>query len=57
MYQHFRAIAKHVDLPIVLYNVPGRTGVSIQPETIKRIVDDRAPMWSVSKMLQATGTR
>ncbi|WP_299143716.1 4-hydroxy-tetrahydrodipicolinate synthase [uncultured Dialister sp.] len=40
MYQHFRAIAKHVDLPIVLYNVPGRTGVSIQPETIKRIVDD-----------------
>lgn len=40
MYQHFRAIAKHVDLPIVLYNVPGRTGVSIQPETIKRIVDE-----------------
>lgn len=40
MYQHFTAIAKAVDLPIVLYNVPGRTGVSIQPETIKRVVDE-----------------
>ena len=40
MYQHFRAVAKHVDLPIVVYNVPGRTGVSIQPETLKRIVDE-----------------
>lgn len=39
MYQHFTAVAKGVDLPLVLYNVPGRTGVSIQPETIKRIVD------------------
>ncbi len=40
MYQHFTAIAKGVDLPLILYNVPGRTGVSIQPETIKRIVDE-----------------
>ena len=40
MYQHFTAVAKGVDLPLVLYNVPGRTGVSIQPETIKRIVDE-----------------
>lgn len=40
MYQHFTTIAKAVDLPIVLYNVPGRTGVSILPETIKRVVDE-----------------
>nr|WP_302594949.1 4-hydroxy-tetrahydrodipicolinate synthase [uncultured Dialister sp.] len=40
MYEHFAAIAKSVDLPIIIYNVPGRTGVSILPETIKRIVDE-----------------
>lgn len=39
MYQHFKAIAEGVDLPIILYDVPGRTNVSIQPATIKRLVD------------------
>lgn len=39
MYQHFKAIADAIDLPVILYNVPGRTNVSIQPETIKRLVD------------------
>ena len=40
MYQHFKAIASALDVPVILYNVPGRTNVSIQPATIKRIVDD-----------------
>lgn len=40
MYQHFKAIASALDVPVILYNVPGRTNVSIQPSTIKRIVDD-----------------
>lgn len=40
MYQHFITIAKEISLPIVLYNVPGRVGVSILPETVKRIVDE-----------------
>ncbi len=40
MYQHFCKVAKNVDLPLILYNVPGRTGVSIQPETIKRLADE-----------------
>lgn len=39
MYQHFKAIAESTELPIILYNVPGRAGVSIQPETIKRLTD------------------
>jgi 4-hydroxy-tetrahydrodipicolinate synthase len=37
LYQHYKYLAEHVDIPIVLYNVPGRTGVSLQPETIARL--------------------
>ena len=33
LYQHFKAIAEHTDLPQILYNVPSRTGCNIQPET------------------------
>lgn len=36
-YQHFKAIAEAVDKPIVLYNVPGRTGVNIEPATLLRL--------------------
>jgi 4-hydroxy-tetrahydrodipicolinate synthase len=34
LYHHYEHIAKEVDIPIVVYNVPGRTGVSIAPETV-----------------------
>jgi 4-hydroxy-tetrahydrodipicolinate synthase len=37
LFQHFSSIAKNIDIPIVLYNVPGRTGVNLQPETIERL--------------------
>jgi len=40
MYQHFRAIAKSVDLPIMLYSVPGRCGVEITVETVARLAKD-----------------
>lgn len=38
-YQHFKAIAAAVDKPLVLYNVPGRTGVNIEPATIARLAE------------------
>lgn len=37
LYQHFAAIAKACPIPIILYNVPGRTGVNLLPETVVRI--------------------
>jgi 4-hydroxy-tetrahydrodipicolinate synthase len=39
LYQHFKAIAKAVPLPQVLYNVPGRTGVNMLPETVARLAE------------------
>lgn len=38
-YRHFAAVAEAVDLPIVLYNIPGRTGSNILPETIARLAE------------------
>jgi 4-hydroxy-tetrahydrodipicolinate synthase len=38
-YQHFKAIAEAVDKPVVLYNVPGRTGVNIEPNTLARLAE------------------
>ena len=40
LYQHFKAIAQVSPLPIVLYNVPGRTGINMKPETTCRIARD-----------------
>lgn len=40
MYEHFAAIAKAVDLPIILYNIPGRTGVNMQPATIAKLANE-----------------
>ena len=40
MYEHFSAIAKAVDLPIILYNIPGRTGVNMLPSTIAKLAKE-----------------
>lgn len=37
LFQHFKAVAAAADLPVVLYNVPGRTGVNMLPETVARL--------------------
>lgn len=39
LYEHFKAIAETVDLPIMLYNVPGRTSCNMQPETVKQLAE------------------
>lgn len=38
LYNHFRTIAESVDIPLVIYNIPGRTGVNILPATFERLV-------------------
>lgn len=40
LYQHFKTIATHSSLPLILYNVPSRTGVNISPETVLRLATD-----------------
>ena len=40
LYAHYVAVAKHVNIPIVLYNIPARTGNKILPETVARLAKD-----------------
>lgn len=40
LYEHFRAIAAAVNIPIILYNIASRTGVNIEPETIAKLARD-----------------
>ena len=40
LYEHFKAIASAVKIPIILYNIAGRTGVNIEPETIAKLAVD-----------------
>lgn len=37
LYQHFKAVASSVSLPVMVYNVPGRTGANLLPETVARL--------------------
>lgn len=39
LYRHFRAVAEAVDLPQILYNVPGRTAVDLLPSTVERLAE------------------
>jgi len=39
LYQHFRTIAEEVPIPIIIYNIPGRTGTNLLPETLVRLAE------------------
>jgi len=39
LYEHFRVVAESTSLPIMVYNVPSRTGVSIEPKTLARLIE------------------
>lgn len=52
LYRHYEAIVRKVDIPLVLYNVPGRTGVSLTPQTIARL----AKLPNVTAIKEATGS-
>src|SRR3972149_7310506 len=51
-YQHFKAIAEEIDLPMVLYNIPGRCGAGLTPETVARL----AEIDNIVAIKEATGS-
>ncbi len=51
LYQHYRAIAAAVPLPVILYSVQGRTGVNIEPATVKRL----AAIENIAGLKEASG--
>lgn len=51
-YQHFKALAEAVDIPICVYNIPGRSAKNIEPETIARL----AELQNIALVKEATGS-
>lgn len=51
LYRHFMTLADRVDLPIVLYNIPGRTGITMSPQTVARLAKHR----NIVGIKEATG--
>ncbi len=51
-YQHYKAVAEAVDIPICIYNIPGRTGKNIEPDTIARL----AEIPNITMVKEATGS-
>jgi 4-hydroxy-tetrahydrodipicolinate synthase len=51
LYRHFMTLADRVDLPIVLYNIPGRTGITMSPQTVARLAKHR----NIVAIKEATG--
>lgn len=52
LYEHFKDIAEAVSIPVILYNIPGRTGINIEPNTIYRLAKD---VKNIVAVKEATG--
>jgi 4-hydroxy-tetrahydrodipicolinate synthase len=39
LYRHFKKVAEEVDIPLILYNIPGRTGINMNPDTVARLAE------------------
>jgi len=66
LYRHFKAVADEVDIPLVMYNVPGRTSVNMTPETVARcaqienivaVKEATADLRQVSEIIELCGGR
>lgn len=66
LYKHYKLVAETVDIPIVLYNVPGRTGVNMLPQTVARLAEIKniigikeatGDMKQVSEVIRLCGNR
>jgi 4-hydroxy-tetrahydrodipicolinate synthase len=51
-FQHYKAVAEQVDIPICVYNIPGRTAKNIEPETIIRLAEFK----NIALVKEATGS-
>jgi 4-hydroxy-tetrahydrodipicolinate synthase len=52
IYQHYRRVASEVGIPIIVYNIPGRTGSKIEPETLARMAEVK----NIAGVKEATGS-
>ncbi len=52
IYQHYRRVASEVGIPIIVYNIPGRTGSKIEPETLARLAEIK----NIAGVKEATGS-
>jgi 4-hydroxy-tetrahydrodipicolinate synthase len=53
LFRHFKAVAESVKIPMILYNVPGRTGVNLLPETVARL----AEVHNIAAVKEASGSQ
>src|SRR4026208_248063 len=52
IYQHYKKVASEVGIPIIIYNIPGRTGSKIEPETLARLAEVK----NIAGVKEATGS-